>query len=86
YLHNPQEAEKVIANSLATFRREYLTRAARSCYIRRLIHGYSTVSYTPDPYRSASGEGEARGLRGISFEEYIYRRADSDFEEGWPDA
>ncbi|KAH9845298.1 putative lipopolysaccharide-modifying enzyme [Teratosphaeria destructans] len=86
YLHNPQDAEKVIANSLETFRRNYLTRAARSCYIRRLIQGYSSVSFSPDPYRSPGVKGEARGLRGISFEEYIYRRADGDFEDGWPDA
>lgn len=81
YLAKPQEAEKIIANSLKTFRKRYLTRAARSCYIRNLIQGYSTVSFQPNPYLPAK-EGEIRRVRGISWEKYTMTRPDGNFEDG----
>lgn len=69
YLDHPEEAERIIANSLATFRDRYLTRAADSCYTRKLIRGYANVSFTPDIHRPGT-EG-SRMLRGDAFEMFM---------------
>ncbi|CAK3856176.1 Hypothetical predicted protein [Lecanosticta acicola] len=70
YLAHPDESQRIIDNHLATFRDKYLTRAATSCYLRKLIQGYSTVAFTPEIYRPlGQGDGINR-LRGISFESF----------------
>lgn len=69
YLQHPEEAEKVIANTVATFRDRYLTRAATSCYIRKLIKGYSSVAFEPQVERPRS-KGAVRKLRGVAFEAF----------------
>lgn len=81
YLEHPDEAETIIANSLNTFRNKYLTRAAQSCYIRRLIQGYSQVSFEPDPYRSSKEGGSTTALRGRSFEKYLNAPKTGDYED-----
>jgi hypothetical protein len=78
YLSHPEEAQRIIDNHLATFRRRYLTRAAQSCYVRRLIQGYSQVAFKPNVWRRLKHEGEAERPRGVSFETFI--NMPSDFE------
>lgn len=79
YLSHPDEAQKIIDNHLATFRSRYLTRAATSCYLRRLVRGYSTVAFTPEVYRPVGQKDDVRRLRGISFESFM--DAPRDFNE-----
>lgn len=67
FLNNPEEAERIIANHIATFRERYLTQAATSCYIRKLIKGYSSVAFEPRLERPPQPDG-VRKLRGIPFE------------------
>lgn len=69
YLQHPDEAEKVIANSIATFRDRHLTRAATSCYIRKLIKGYSSAAFEPRIERPHIN-GTVRKLRGVAFEAF----------------
>ncbi|KAF7188063.1 hypothetical protein HII31_10635 [Pseudocercospora fuligena] len=68
YLNNTEASNHIIANSLATFRNKYLTQAATSCYIRKLIQGYSTVSFTPDVNSIVD--------KGIPFEDFIEKPED----------
>jgi hypothetical protein len=71
YLRHPREAQRVVDNSIATFRDKYTTAAATSCYLRRLIRGYSTVSFAPRVDR-VSEDGAPVYRRGISFEEFVH--------------
>ncbi|KAK4497815.1 hypothetical protein PRZ48_010469 [Zasmidium cellare] len=80
YLDHPQEAEKIIANSLETFRSRYTTRAATSCYIRRLIQSYGEVAWTPETHVPMK-DGEGVRLRGYAYEKFMDRPEDADFEE-----
>ncbi|KAF2207674.1 hypothetical protein CERZMDRAFT_50655, partial [Cercospora zeae-maydis SCOH1-5] len=48
YFDHPDEADVIRGNSIDTFRGKYLTRAATSCYFRRLIREYAKVSFTPE--------------------------------------
>lgn len=78
YLEHPEEADRIIANSIATFRSRYTTRAATSCYLRRLITSYASVSFTPEVFRTTS-KGIRR--RGVSFEEFMDNPQDKDYDE-----
>lgn len=75
YLEHPKEAQRIITNSINTFRNKYTSPAATSCYIRRLIQEYSTVSFTPDVERSGK-QGESTKRRGVSFEEWLHLRGE----------
>ncbi|KAF7187872.1 Protein O-glucosyltransferase 2 [Pseudocercospora fuligena] len=77
YQDHPNEAQNIIANHMATFRDKYLTRAATSCYLRRLIRAYSEVSFTPE-VRAPKGVGST-DLRGRPFE--VYMNSPEDFLE-----
>lgn len=79
YLAHPAESEKIVANSLATFRNKYIVPAAQSCYLRRLIHGFSAVSETPHVYRSGTESSKVPQRRGKSFEEWL--QGNEDFFE-----
>ncbi|KXT02905.1 hypothetical protein AC578_1809 [Pseudocercospora eumusae] len=75
YLEHPEDAERIIQNSINTFRNNYTSPAATACYLRRLIQEYSTVAFTPDVHRPAtSKQGESTKRRGVSFEEWIHLR------------
>lgn len=69
YLNNPEDAQKIIDNAIATFRNKYLTRAATSCYIRKLVKGYSSVAFEPKAERPPEPNG-VRKLRGVAFEAF----------------
>lgn len=79
YFLHPDEAQSVINNSLQTFRNKYLTPAAQSCYLRKLIRGYSTVADTPQVYRPATDGQKVPMRRGRSFEEFL--QSVGDYEE-----
>ena len=74
YLGQPQDAQRIVANSIKTFREEYTTSEATSCYIRRLIADYSLVSFRPDVTRPTNGSVVRR--RGVSFAEFIHFQGD----------
>lgn len=77
YLANPFQSNMIVKNHKATFRDRYLTRAATSCYLRRLIQEYGSVSFRPPVdeeiqhgNRTNTGKKAVR-KRGISFEELM---------------
>ncbi|EME77345.1 uncharacterized protein MYCFIDRAFT_83283 [Pseudocercospora fijiensis CIRAD86] len=74
YKDHPNAAQNIIANNMATFRDKYLTRAATSCYLRRLIRAYSEVAFTPEVH-APEGVGSTE-LRGRPFEMYMNRPED----------
>lgn len=49
---NPAKAKMIADNSVRTLRDRYLTPAAETCYWRRLIQGYASVSFEPDFFES----------------------------------
>lgn len=95
YTENPFNANMIVKNHLKTFRDRYLTRAATSCYIRRLMHEYASVSWRPEVDESVSRRNDTktaasqvvRRRRGLSFEEVMLNPHDfrnaSDFYGNW---
>ncbi|CZT21274.1 uncharacterized protein RCC_07137 [Ramularia collo-cygni] len=80
YMNNPREAEKIIQNSVDVLRSKALSRAGTSCYFRKLIQGYSTVSFTPEVYRPVK-QGQLPRRRGLSFEAFMTMRNDLHHED-----
>lgn len=64
---NPKEAQRIASNNVKTFRERYLTPAAEVCYWRRLIQGWSEVSFEPEFYKVVNGTKVWRGLPVESF-------------------
>lgn len=62
-----KEVQRIASNNVKTFRERYLTPAAEACYWRRLIHGWSEVSFQPAFYKYVNGTREWRGLPVESF-------------------
>lgn len=79
YLSHPDEAEKIITSSLKKFRSRYTTRAATSCYVRRLIRGYAQVAFTPEVHVPMK-DGEGVKLRGRPYEMFLHEPEDANFE------
>jgi hypothetical protein len=79
YYNEADEAAKIITNSLQTFRSRYTTRAATSCYIRKLIRRYSEVSEVPEVHVPMKDHNGVR-LRGYSYEKFMDKPADLNFE------
>lgn len=76
YLENPEEAERIIENARTRLRDRYLTPAAQLCYWKKLIRGYSEVSFTPEVYRRPKEEGYPWGdelprKRGMCWQEFL---------------
>ena len=55
---NPAKAKMIADNSVITLRDRYLTPAAETCYWRRLIQGYASVSFEPDFFEVITQRGE----------------------------
>jgi hypothetical protein len=78
-----REAQVIADNSVRTFRDRYGTPAAEACYWRRLIQGWSDVSFRPNATHEVSVNVsgvptlETR-LKGIAFEEFIVAPKDID--------
>lgn len=70
-LDTPKEAERIIQNSIATFRDKYLTSDATNCYIRKLVERFSEVSFEPNATRPGGGEMDDR-IRGVAFEAWVH--------------
>lgn len=84
-LAHPDEAQRIADNAVKTFRARYLTMAAESCYWRRLVKGYSEVSFAPEPFEDRIAEvgGEEvteRIVRGKTYEGMILA-SDKDIQE-----
>ena len=62
------EAKKIADNSVETFREQYLTPAAQTCYWRKLIRAWASISFEP---RRRDSIGN---LRGVAFEDFILER------------
>ena len=62
-----KEAERIAANSVKTFRDQYLTPAAEVCYWRKVIHGWARVSFEPDFFKVVNGSSVWRGLPAESY-------------------
>ncbi|CAK1359703.1 hypothetical protein CB0940_05860 [Cercospora beticola] len=77
YLAHPEEAQRITANHIATFREHYLTADATSCYLRRLVHEYASVAFTPETTRS-NIDGTT-GLRGRDLDTFFAKP--EDFKE-----
>lgn len=75
FLSHPAEAQKIIDNSVDVFRSRALSRAGTSCYLRKLVQGYSTVAFEPEVYRPVK-EGQLPRRRGLSFEAFVSLKHD----------
>ncbi|KAK5062932.1 hypothetical protein LTR84_005008 [Exophiala bonariae] len=72
WLENHGEAaERIASNSVMSFPERYLTPAAEVCYWRKLIHGWSMVSFKPEFYDIVDGQSIWRGL---PVESYLLER------------
>lgn len=80
FLENPEEADKIIQNSVDVLRSRALSRAGTSCYLRKLIQGYSKVSFKPKEYRPMKA-GQLPRRRGLSFEAFIALKHDLHHED-----
>ncbi|OAG33794.1 hypothetical protein AYO21_12111 [Fonsecaea monophora] len=69
--NHDKEAERIAANSVRTFREQYLTPAAEVCYWRKVIHGWARVSFEPEFFKVVNGSSVWRGL---PVESYLLER------------
>ena len=85
YTAHPREAERIAANSAATFRDRYLTPAAEACYWRRMIRRWAEVqAFEPVLYveeRDAAGKVFHR-QRGLDWE--VFAHPDPNFRVELP--
>ena len=56
------EVEKIADNTVKTFREHYLTPAAETCYWRKLVRGWASVSPEPEFYEKKDGKQVWRGV------------------------
>lgn len=80
FLKNPKEADKIIQNSVNALRSRALSRAATSCYLRKLVQGYSTVAFKPEVYRPVK-DSQLPRRRGLSFEAFVALKHDIHHED-----
>ncbi|EME45725.1 hypothetical protein DOTSEDRAFT_71425 [Dothistroma septosporum NZE10] len=66
YLGHPEEAERIVTNSVETFRERYLTPAAEACHFRELMRRYREVSFEPDAFEEKGPQ--VKRLRGVAYE------------------
>jgi hypothetical protein len=77
-VENDEMAEKIAKNNVRTFREHYLTPAAETCYWRKLIRGWATVSFEPEFFtKGLDKEVRWRGLPVESF--LLERKMDWDY-------
>ncbi|KAK5941148.1 hypothetical protein PMZ80_006425 [Knufia obscura] len=68
---HPQEAEEIARRSHQVFAEKYLTPAAVSCYLRRLIEGWAKVqAFEPELYEFNETTGK-RTARSTPFEAFV---------------
>lgn len=83
-LQNPEEAERIIRNSLALFRDRYISTQATRCYMRKLIQGYGAVSSRPRLFKDARPDDGAyapRRHRGTSLNAFMISSTVTEYRE-----
>lgn len=65
------DAERIASNNVKVFRERYLTSAAEVCYWRKLIHGWSKVSFQPEFFELVNG---TKNWRGVPVESFMLER------------
>ncbi|RFU24427.1 hypothetical protein B7463_g11911, partial [Scytalidium lignicola] len=82
-IENDELAERIAENNVKIFRERYLTPAAETCYWRKLIRGWATVSFQPEFYSNETGKnGTDKEVkwRGLPVESYfLLRKTDWDY-------
>lgn len=68
---NDEKALRIAENSVKTFRDWYLTPAAETCYWRKLIRGWASVSFEPKFF---AGNGKSSKWRGLPVESFFLER------------
>lgn len=76
-MKNDGEAERIAQNNVRQFREHYLTKAAETCYWRKLMRGWAKVSFEPEFTEKVKGKSVWRGLPVESF--ILERRRDWDY-------
>lgn len=76
HLERPEHTQRIIQNSIKTFRERYTTPAAEACYWRRMFRAYREVAFEPDAFEEKTintfGSTETvRHLRGTPYELFI---------------
>ena len=76
YLAHPDDAQRIIRNSVNTFR-PYTSTAAQACYLRQMIRTYSTMAFQPEISETVSVDVSGQSLtkivtRGQPFAEWLY--------------
>ena len=73
YLAHPSAAQDIADKARVTFRERYTTPAATTCYWRRLLRSWSSMTFKPEGIEAADRDqtqGEQR-KRGIAIEEFL---------------
>lgn len=65
------QAERIAESNVRIFREHYLTPAAETCYWRKLIRGWASVSFEPEFFEEVGSEQKWRGL---PVESYVLER------------
>jgi hypothetical protein len=76
-VENDEKAQRIAKNSIKRFREWYLTPAAETCYWRKLIRGWATVSFEPEFFTGRGKDMKWRGLPVESF--FLQREMDWDY-------
>ncbi|KAK3614226.1 hypothetical protein LTR56_027388 [Elasticomyces elasticus] len=76
-LADPAEARRIADVTAETFRDRYVTPAAQTCYWRRLLTVWASMTEEVDPWETVHVDGSVeRRWRGMTFEEYIFHKDD----------
>ena len=71
-LGHDDHAQRIADNNVKTFRERYLTPAAETCYWRRLIQEWATVSFEPNFFHEKDGR---KAWRGVGVESFLLMRS-----------
>lgn len=71
-IDDDEMAKRIALNSVKTFREHYLTPSAETCYWRKLIRGWASVSFEPEFY--TKGKGKDVQWRGLPIESFFLMR------------
>jgi len=78
-LANQAEAKRIADNAASKFRDRYVTPAAQTCYWRRLLDTWASLTDAPELYEEVVGEDGEVGRRWrpmLTFEEYLFYKED----------
>ncbi|KAK3614473.1 hypothetical protein LTR22_027767 [Elasticomyces elasticus] len=76
-LAEPAEGRRIADVTAETFRDRYVTPTAQTCYWRRLLTVWASVTEEVDPWETVHIDGSVeQRWRGMTFEEYIFYKDD----------